>query len=426
MAIFNRYPYTNFQELNLDWILQELKELTDSWNDFQNQYEGITASAQTVPNTEGADVTVTGGDGEPFNFDFKIPAGKDLRVVSTQVSYGISTSSNVQPSEWFNTVPEIPQAYYLWTRTTLFFSDNTSSLFYSVSRNGLDGTGSVVSVNNISPDAQGNISLPLPQPSNITPIMDSEYGNEGTSTLYARGDHSHVRDNTKLDKQTGQTSDDENAYIIDGISTQTIKPISASSVPDAIVKYSTNGTLLANRGTGPNEVVRNQDLIDGYVPLSTLSNLVKYSDIATSSQVGLVAPDNSTITVNNAGVLSAVPSGLNFTLEWENETPLTYLANQKITLDLSTAKAVLIEAYSTTTGGWSAMPNRYKFTAFLPIDYTGNYPVPLYGSYMGWRHLEVDTTGVTFGQAQYTQGQGPNDQSNSDTMFLPIRIWSIS
>ena len=47
MGFFNRYPYTDFHELNLDWILQEMKSL-------QDQMDGLLqeAVAQATANAE--------------------------------------------------------------------------------------------------------------------------------------------------------------------------------------------------------------------------------------------------------------------------------------------------------------------------------------------------------------------------------------
>lgn len=34
MSIFNEYPYTNFHEMNLDWIIKEIKKLHNDWDEF--------------------------------------------------------------------------------------------------------------------------------------------------------------------------------------------------------------------------------------------------------------------------------------------------------------------------------------------------------------------------------------------------------
>ena len=47
MGFFNRYPYTDFHELNLDWILQEMKSLQDQMNGLLQE-----AIAQATENAE--------------------------------------------------------------------------------------------------------------------------------------------------------------------------------------------------------------------------------------------------------------------------------------------------------------------------------------------------------------------------------------
>ena len=85
----------------------------------------------------------------------------DASEITTQsVTYLESASGTVVPSgSWTQTVPSVTPGNFLWTRTILTFNDNTTVTAYSVSRYGIDGTGSVSTVNNVSPDANGNIAL---------------------------------------------------------------------------------------------------------------------------------------------------------------------------------------------------------------------------------------------------------------------------
>ena len=61
--------------------------------------------------------------------------------------------------EWSADVPMVPQGKYLWVRTTITFNSGAAIVSYCVSRMGIDGSGSVVSVNGVAPDNSGNIQL---------------------------------------------------------------------------------------------------------------------------------------------------------------------------------------------------------------------------------------------------------------------------
>ena len=91
------------------------------------------------------------------------PAGKDgapATLLSTAVVYQAGNSGTTVPSgSWNENVPVVAQGKYLWTRITNTFNTGSPVVFYSVSRMGMDGSGSVTSVANISPDENGNIPL---------------------------------------------------------------------------------------------------------------------------------------------------------------------------------------------------------------------------------------------------------------------------
>lgn len=417
---FNKYPYTNFHEMNLDWILNELKHLTDEWVEFEHTYEGITAQAESVPYGEGASVIVSGGAGTPFNFDFKIPYGKDLKVVSTLIRYGVSESSSDVPTTWTDTVPVIPQAWYLWTRTSINFSDGTTSTFYSISRNGLDGTGSVVSVNNISPDSNGNITLPLPQPSDDTPLSDTTYGSEGTNSTYSRSDHRHVADSTKLDKLNGENIGDKNAYVVEDIDRQTIIPISNTPTANAIAQYSNGGTLTTNEPLNAYDVPRLLDVQNGFVSLQQATNFVLKTDKATSSALGIVKPDNTTINVDNDGVLSAVPSGLTVDIKWTNETPNANFSGQTINnIDTTGYKFIAILYKSLATGSLTTELHLYNRNSTNVQNYTS-------AGYIWYRNVEIQDDKIIFGDCNYNPTYANGSSTPQNARMIPLVIYGIN
>lgn len=86
--------------------------------------------------------------------------GTPATVTSTETVYQAGTSGTEAPTgTWSETVPTVPQGQYLWTRVTTQFNTGDPVISYSVSRFGVDGSGSVVSVNGVGPDNSGNIQL---------------------------------------------------------------------------------------------------------------------------------------------------------------------------------------------------------------------------------------------------------------------------
>lgn len=86
--------------------------------------------------------------------------GAPATVTGTAVEYMVSDSGTVAPTgSWSATIPTVPQGKYLWTRVTTTFNTGNPVVSYSVTRMGIDGSGSVSTVNNQSPDETGNVAI---------------------------------------------------------------------------------------------------------------------------------------------------------------------------------------------------------------------------------------------------------------------------
>lgn len=86
--------------------------------------------------------------------------GAPATVTGVTVEYIISDSGTIIPSgSWSTTIPSVPQGKYLWTRSTTNFNTGNPVVSYSVTRMGIDGSGSVSSVNDKSPSDSGNVTL---------------------------------------------------------------------------------------------------------------------------------------------------------------------------------------------------------------------------------------------------------------------------
>lgn len=96
--------------------------------------------------------------------------GTSIYIVSTEVVYIQSDSGTIPPNansmatndgkiivdhngnelatnKWLTTIPDVIEGSYLWTRTTVNYSDGNSTVTYSVSRQGIDGTDGIDGIN---------------------------------------------------------------------------------------------------------------------------------------------------------------------------------------------------------------------------------------------------------------------------------------
>lgn len=73
------------------------------------------------------------------------PGTDGIGILSSSITYQASSSGTTPPNgTWLSTIPTVPDGQYLWTRTILTYTNETTSTSYSVGRNGVtgsDGTG---------------------------------------------------------------------------------------------------------------------------------------------------------------------------------------------------------------------------------------------------------------------------------------------
>ena len=57
----NEYPGTNFHDLNLDWLLDQMKQLREEWDEFRRLYPPYVAEIHEDI-TEPVEVEIAPGD----------------------------------------------------------------------------------------------------------------------------------------------------------------------------------------------------------------------------------------------------------------------------------------------------------------------------------------------------------------------------
>lgn len=134
-------------------------------NSAASSITGMTVSATKLPPGSNPTAAISDVDGHK-HVAFGLVTGDTgakgdfSRVESTTVYYQNSQDGSTIPTgTWLPEQPATPQGYYLWMKIHRVWTSGQATDDYSVSRMGMDGTGSVRSVMNISPDDGGNISL---------------------------------------------------------------------------------------------------------------------------------------------------------------------------------------------------------------------------------------------------------------------------
>ena len=224
MGLYNNFPYTDFHELNLDWIIKTVKDISEQWNSFNSH---VDADAY---NSVDPEVSVTGDLQNGLTFNFGLPRGAQgvqgppgndgtngVGIASATVDASGNFSITLTDTTVINLGnikgPAGQGLVILGEYATLaaLQADHPTG---SAGDAWLVGTGGsytlyIWDTNLLDWKDAGTIASPSPYVS--TPAMDG-IGSAGSSNDYAKGDHVHPSDTSKQDVlTTGTLTVDGNA-----------------------------------------------------------------------------------------------------------------------------------------------------------------------------------------------------------------------
>ena len=131
---------------------------SSSMGDEPDNWLGVYSGNKSEPPTDPMEYKWSLIKGE------KGQTGAPATIITNKTEYQVSDSGTIIPSGiWSTSIPVVTPGKYLWTRTTTQFNTGAANYAYSISRFGIDGSGSVVTVNNVSPDEFGNVELTAEQ-----------------------------------------------------------------------------------------------------------------------------------------------------------------------------------------------------------------------------------------------------------------------
>lgn len=215
--------------------------------------------------------------------------GTPATVTSAETVYQTGTSGTEAPTgTWSAAVPTVPQGQYLWVRVTTQFNTGEPVTFYAVSRFGVDGSGSVVSVNDVGPDNSGNIQLTA---ANIPAGDDQTVGSRLTALDTGVS-------NAASAAQTAQTTADGAASAAQ--TAQEAASAAATAAGGKQPKIAVTGLL---KGTG-SAVETAQAGVDYQLPVTSVQVTLPAAGWQNNAQTAAV----SGVTADSAVVVSPAPS----------------------------------------------------------------------------------------------------------------------
>ena len=274
MGLYNNFPYTNFHEMNLDWILQELKNLVEEWDKFG---ANVTATAHESADPE---VIVSGNMKDTLSFDFGLVRGPR--------GYTGQTGQDGPPGPP-GTGLEILDEYATLADLQTAHPTGSAGDAYLV------GTGGSFTLYIWSTDAGAWVdagSLTSPSPSTIAPVMDGTAA-VGTSLLYARADHAHPSDTYKLDK-----SNTDGIYaVVSG--SQTMIQSADTSTADTLVRYDAVGDINTKDLNASGDVNVSGDL-------TVVNDIDAQSDVDVAGDLAVTGDiSGNTITITSNDILNS-------------------------------------------------------------------------------------------------------------------------
>lgn len=190
-----KIPWSNFHELNLDWLLEQVKKLRED-------VDNITASATPSTTTPLMDGVAAIGTEDNFARGDHVHPTDTSRAAQNDLTQEITDRGNADLA-LASDIADVDAKIKFSSAAPLMDSSSASSGFsdYMARADHVHPTDTsrasatdlatlTVRVDNIAGAAS---------PYDVTPLMDG-VGSAGTVGAYSRGDHKHPSDTSKLDK----------------------------------------------------------------------------------------------------------------------------------------------------------------------------------------------------------------------------------
>ena len=322
-------------------------------------------------------------------------------IKSTTVEYAYSSSGTTAPSSgWNSTVPSVDDEKFLWTRTTITYTNNTTSTSYAISRSGSIGRGVSTSKTDYQLSSSGTNT---PSGSWVTTVPEQT---ESLPFLWTRTTFTYTDNTTSL------------AYSVSkiGVGIESLKSYyqlknSSSDSTNYLPSWTTTKQIVKTNLIPNSGAVNN----DGswYAKTST-------ENIASTSELAPWSDSSRSIVFTNTTIEDF---SLNLKIPGPNILTLgkTYTASFSINSPYSTK----ISPLSVSTTGGGTIPHIQQIPDSSLIELSGNYPIKLNVTF-------IATSDVVSGNAVVYSSWYPENTNQTievsmgdlyEGPYQPDRVW---
>lgn len=181
----------------------------------------------------------------------RIADGTSVTITSTSVEYQKSSSGTATPSTWQSTIPDVPAGQYLWTKTTVYYSNGKSTVSYSVAKQGSTGAAGkgIKSTAITYAKSSSNTTAPSSGWQSSVPATDATNKYLWTRTIITYTDNTTSTSYTVGSTMDGLIVGGRNLLINSNFSRGTFYPVCIESCKIAVNNDSTYGHVLNISGT---------------------------------------------------------------------------------------------------------------------------------------------------------------------------------
>ena len=427
--MYDKYVYSDFHQMNLDWIIEQMRALVKAWDDFSGI---VTAEAHEA---DAPEVSVEGNLKTGVNFDFGLVRGAD-GAPGPEGPQGVRGPQGPQGEGL-----QIDDVYATYADLVAAHPTGSAGDAYLV---GSSGAYTMYIWSTSANDWAEAGALTSPSPSSAAPVMDGT-ASAGVSDRYSRGDHVHPSDSSKQDTLvSGVNIKTINGYSLLNEGNIEVQPeledgVNIKTINSSSILGSGNIDLQTPLVSGTNIKTVNGDSMLGSGNISVQAPLVSGSTIKTINSESLMGSGNISVqptlvsevnikTINGDSILGSgdleISPRLPIDMIWyQNYLAVSTYGAQTVSIDQSIdldQYHFFVVVFLITANTYTSASGSFTVSLITTLGGTRCSTGGTSNNNNFARGVEIDTVNKTI-----TFSAGYYNGSSDNTRMIPCSVWGF-